>query len=115
MSSSMKLILFVFLPVFSLIFFQVEQGRIGKANHKSGYYEDQGDVSSDSDDDTISINSCDDDADDFSESIIRLLPVATSPTFSTAEVLYHSTYITPTSRQIFYRDVSPSFLRVFRI
>src|SRR5665213_1210061 len=110
MSSSMKILFFIFLPLFAMIFFQVEQGRIVKANLKAGFHTEQTDVCSDFDDDTISVNSCDDDADDFSESIIRLLPIATSSTFSTEHIICFSQYIAPVARQISYRDVSPSFL-----
>ena len=88
---------------------------MGSTTHKVGYVSDQSDVSADVIDDSISIAACDDDDDDSSESLSRILP-------TTAVVAYHApvfysefSSLIPPSRQTSYRDISPSFLRVFRI
>jgi hypothetical protein len=116
MRKSLKSILFFFLPVFCLIFFQMEKGRMGIDKHKSGYVadQDQSDISPDVIDDSVTILACDDD-DDSSESIARIVPLATI--ISCPSPVFHSETSAsfPPSRNISYRDISPSFLKVFRI
>lgn len=116
MRKTLRSILFFFLPVFCLVFFQMEKGRMGADGHKFGYSSEQSDVSVDVTDDSSIIATCDDDDDDdSSESIARILPVSTEISIVSSIVLSHSSINLPQSRQISYRDVSPSFLRVFRI
>jgi hypothetical protein len=116
MRSALKIILFVFIPI-CLFFFQVEKGRLGNNfHHKSGYVSDQGDVSADADDDdSFSASAFDDDEDDASEAISRIFPESSVTSYSITVFHSHSSFLTLPSRQISYRDVSPSFLRVFRI
>jgi hypothetical protein len=115
MRLSIKTVFFFILPVIAVLFYQAERTRLTKTQSKTSQYFDQSEVSSVYDDDTISLPDVDEDGDDSSESTFRALPGIAS--MVSVEICHHYStgVLLPLSFKISYKEISPSFLKVFRI
>ncbi|HET6990111.1 MAG TPA: hypothetical protein VFJ43_02260 [Bacteroidia bacterium] len=115
MRKSLKAFLFFILPVTAVLFFQAEKNHLKAAQHKSAMMNDQSDVSSDYDDDSISFPAINDDGDDSSESIVRLLPAISTSISLEFFHPYKADASLSVSFKGSHKEISQSFLKVFRI
>ncbi|MCX6312866.1 MAG: hypothetical protein NT084_14680 [Bacteroidetes bacterium] len=115
MHFSLKTFLFFFLPFAAVLFFQAEKNRLISTQHKTSLVDDQSDVYYSYDDDSFSFPGIDEDGDETSESVVRLLPVI-SYSISIESLRQFKTEISlSNSCKNSHRENSPSFLKVFRI
>lgn len=115
MRLTIKTIFFFFLPVIAVLFYQAEKTRLKTVHSKTSQYFDQSEVSSVYDDDNISLPDVDEDGDDSSESSFRSLPGISS--IISVEICHHykADVLLPVSFKVSHKEISPSFLKVFRI
>ena|ERR1041385_4596848 len=110
-----KAILFIFIPVMAMLFIQAEKNHLHKI-HENAYqsYDDSGvDIA---DDDSISFPIDDDDLDDSPESAVKHISAClVSLTSEVCNPDYQLVSFRPADCVDGYRNISPSFLKVFRI
>jgi hypothetical protein len=112
---NLKAILFIFIPLMALLFVQAEKNHLHKIQQNAFQsYDDSGvDIA---DDDSISFPIDDDDLDDSPESAVK--HISGCLVCFAAEIHnpdYQFARFRTSDRVAAYRNISPSFLKVFRI
>jgi hypothetical protein len=115
MRSYLKIVFLLIIPVFGLVFFHLEKARLCKKHITSSLVTNQSDISANTDDDSLSDSAFDNDEDNSSESIMRLLSGINSINSIEIPVRVYSSFPISYSISEVYREVSPSFLSVYRI
>ena len=110
-----KFLFVLIIPVFCLVFSHFEKVRLSHKHEQNCFLDGQPDVSANTNDDSFSEDVIDNDEDSSSESFMRLLTGSMSANFISIPVQVYSFIPAPSSKNISYREISPSFLSVYRI